>query len=124
MKKSMLLLAALTIALLTFYLDRQVSTSAEEEMDIIMLIKTADTPEDHLKIAEYYEGQAVEMEKKATLHESMAQAYKGTKMIGMSTHCEKLAKEFTASAAEYKAMAAEHRKMAQQTQSQNSPAPQ
>ncbi len=124
MKKSMLLLAAFTMALLVFSLGREIPTSAQEEVDITVLIETADSPADHLKIAEYYEEQAVMMEKKATLHASMAEAYEGTKFSGMTSHCEKLVKEFEGSAEQYEAMAAEHRKMAQETQGQNSPAPQ
>jgi hypothetical protein len=124
MKKSMLLLAAFAVTLLVFSLSREIPTSAEEEVDITVLIETADTPEDHLKIAEYYEEQAVMMEKKATLHAAMAKAYQGGKMAGMTTHCDKLAKDSDASAEQYKAMAAEHKKMAQETQGQNSPAPQ
>jgi hypothetical protein len=124
MKKSMLLLTAFAVTMLVFSLNREIPTSAQEEVDITVLIETADTPEDHLKIAEYYEEQAVMMEKKATLHESMAEAYQGGKMAGMPTHCEKLAKDSKASAEQYRAMAAEHKKMAQETQGQNSPAPQ
>jgi hypothetical protein len=124
MKKSMLLLAAFAVTMLVFSLYRGIPTSAQEEVDISVLIETADTPEDHLKIAEYYEEQAVTMEKKATLHESMAKAYKGTKFTGMTSHCEKLVKEFQASAGQYKAMAAEHRKMAREMQGQKSPEPQ
>ena len=124
MKKSMLLLAALTVALLVFSFNRETRTSASEEVDITVLVETAKTPGDHLKIAEYYEEQAVMMEKKATLHASMAKAYQGGKMAGMTTHCDKLAKESDASAEQYKAMAAEHKKMAQEMQRQNSQQPQ
>ncbi|MEW6144112.1 MAG: hypothetical protein AB1598_03730 [Thermodesulfobacteriota bacterium] len=118
MKKSMLILAALMISLLVLSLNRQVSTSATEEVDITELIKTAKTPEDHIKIAEYYEEQRAIMEKQASLHESMAEAYEGTKMTGMTNHCENLSKEFKQSAEQYKAMAEEHEKMAQEMQSQ------
>jgi hypothetical protein len=121
MKKSMLVLAAFAVTMLVFSLNREIPTSAQEEVDITVLIETADTPEDHLKIAEYYEEQAVMMEKKATLHEAMAKAYQGGKMAGMSTHCENLAKDSTATAEQYRTMAAEHRKMAQ---GQSSPKPQ
>jgi hypothetical protein len=124
MKKSMLLLTAFAVTMLVISLNRQTLTNAQEEVDITVLIEAADTPEDHLKIAEYYEEQAVMMEKKATLHESKAKAYQGGKMAGMSTHCEKLAKDSKASAEQYREMAAEHKKMAQETQGQNSPAPQ
>lgn len=123
MKKSMLLLAAFATALWMFSHYREIPTSAQEEVDITVLIETADTPEDHLKIAEYYEEQEVMMEKKATLHESMAKAYQGGKMGGMATHCDKLAADSKASAEQYREMAAEHKKMAQQPESQNTPAP-
>ena len=51
-------------------------------------------------------------------------AYKGTKFTGMTSHCQKLVKEFNTTAEQYKAMAAEHEKMAQDIQSQNSAKPQ
>jgi hypothetical protein len=124
MKRSMLLLAAFAAALWVFSHYRETPTSAQEETDITVLIETADTPEDHLKIAEYYEEQAVMMEKKATLHEAMAKAYQGGKMAGMPTHCDKLAADSKASAEQYREMAAEHKKMAQQAEGQNTPAPQ
>jgi hypothetical protein len=124
MKKSMLLLTAFAVTMLVSSLDREIPTSAQEEVDITVLIETADTPEDHLKIAEYYEEQAVLMEEKATLHESMAKAYEGGKMAGMSTHCKNLAKDSAASAEQYRAMAAEHKKMAQEPQGQDPPEPQ
>lgn len=123
MKKPKLLLIAFTMALLVISLKGGTLTSAIEEVNITTLIKTATTPEDHLKIAEYYEEQAAIMENKAILHESMAQAYKGTKFTGMTNHCQKLVKEFKESADQYKAMAAEHEKMAQDIQSQNSAKP-
>jgi hypothetical protein len=96
MKKSMLLLAAFTMALLVFSLSREIPTSAQEEVDITVLIETADTPEDHLKIAEYYEEQAVMMEE--ALHESMAEA---TRKMGTPTHCE-AGEGFKASAEQYR----------------------
>lgn len=124
MKKSMLLLLAILVTVLALSLNRQTPTNAQEEVDITVLIETASTPADHLKIAEYYEEQAVMMEKKATLHESMAKAYQGGKMGGMTTHCEKLATDSKASAEQYREMAAVHKKMAQQTEDPDTQAPQ
>ena len=123
MKNSMLLLAAFAVTMLVFSLYRGIPTGAQEEVDISVLIETADTPEDHLKIAEYYEEQAVNMEKKATLHESMGKAYekRSKPMSGMPRHCAKLSKESSESAEQYKAMAAEHEKMAREMQGQKSP---
>ena len=124
MKKSMLLLLAIVLTVPALTLYRPTLTNAQQEVDITVLIETADTPEDHLKIAEYYEEQAVMMEKKATLHEAMAKAYQGGKMAGMPSHCDKLAADSKASAEQYRDMAAEHRKMAQQTQDTNTQSPQ
>lgn len=124
MKKSMLLLLAILATVLALSLNRQTLTNAQEDEDITILIETANTPQDHLKIAEYYEEQAVKMDKKAILHEAMAKAYQGRKMTGMTSHCEKLASDSKASAEQYRDLAAEHKKMAQQTQGQNAPEPQ
>ena|SRR5271167_1788107 len=125
MKKSTLLLAAIVIALMVSYLNRETISRAEENTDISKMIETASTPEDHMKIAQYYEDQAAMMEKNAALHESMGKAYgERSKMPGMTNHCEKLVKESKASAAQYKAMAEAHKKMAQQMQSHSSQKPQ
>ncbi len=124
MKKSMLFLGALTMTLLVFSLSREMPVSAKDEADITVLIETADSPEDHLKIAEYYDEQVVITENKITLHESMAEAYEGGKMAGMSTHCRNLVKELKAAVEQYKAMAAEHRKMAHQAQGHDAQKPQ
>ena len=124
MKKSVLLSLSILVTVLALSLNSQTVANAQEDEDITVLIETASTSADHIKIAEYYEEQAVMMEKKATLHESMAKAYQGGKMGGMTTHCDKLATDSKASAEQYREMAAEHRKMAQQTQGQDTPAPQ
>jgi hypothetical protein len=125
MKKPMLFIAALSLALLVLSYNKQAQTNATEEEDITTMIATAKTPEDHMKISQYYEDQAAMMEKNAVLHESMAKAYmQRGKMPGMSKHCENLVKDSKASAAQYKDMAEAHKKMAQQMQSQNSQKPQ
>ncbi len=125
MKKSILFLAWFLTAFLVLSVSGAAPSRAEEEVDIMVLIETADTPEDHLKIAEYYEEQAIVMERKAGVYQSMAKAYEQrSKMPGLSYHSQQLAKEAKLSAEQYRAMAAEHRKMAQETQGQNSPAPQ
>ena len=93
---------------------------AAEEDEIMTLIETAKTPEDHIKIAEFYEAQAVKMQEKATKHSEMASAYKSRSkpMPGMVRHCTDLAAESKAQADEYNKMAAEHRKMAQELKAQ------
>mgnify|MGYP001486945487 CR=1 FL=1 len=118
MKKSMLLLSAFTVTMLVFSFYRGIPTSAQEEVEISVLIETANTPEDHMKIAEYYEEQAVKMEKEATLHESMGKAYqkRSKPMSGMPQHCARLKRESRESADQYRAMAEEHEKMAREMQ--------
>ncbi len=124
MNKSKIFFTIFVIALLVISIKGETLTNAIEQIDIVTLIETATTSEDHIKIAEYYEEQATIMGNKAIQHESMAQAYKGTKFTGMTRHCQKLVKEFKTTAEQYKAMAAEHEKMAQDIQSQNSAKPQ
>jgi hypothetical protein len=120
LKKSMMVLAALMIAFMVSFPNGGTISRAQDNMDIDNMIKTAKTPEDHMKIAQYYDEQAAMMEKKAALHMSMGQAYKGTKMMGMTSHCQNLTKESEQAAKQYKAMAEAHRKMAHQMQSKSS----
>jgi hypothetical protein len=90
------------------------------EEEIMTLIETAKTPQDHIKIAEFYEMQAAKAAQKANKHAAMASAYKDRSkpMPGMVTHCNDLVKDYKAEAAEYSKMAAEHRKMAQELKAQ------
>ncbi len=107
------------LALITSFVNPNQIYAAEEE-EIMTLIETAKTPEDHIKIAEFYEAQAVKMQEKATKHSEMASAYKSRSkpMPGMVRHCTALATESKEQAEEYNKMAAEHRKMAQDLKAQ------
>ncbi len=58
--------------LLLFSFVMGVPGKASEEEEINKLIQTAKTPEDHMKIAEYFEKQSEKMEAKARSHASMA----------------------------------------------------
>lgn len=91
---------------------------ASEEEEMSKLIETASTPEDHMKIAGFYEKEAAKLEEKANSHAAMADAYRRrTKPVpGMAQHCSNLSKKYKDAAAEYRAMASEHTKMAQETQ--------
>ena len=114
MRKPKFLIAVAMLSLLVFFTVKGISTGSAEEDDITSLIQTAKTPEDHMKIAEYYNNQAEQMEKMASQHESMGEAYKkrSKPMSGMPSHCAKLSKESKESADQYRAMAEEHEKMA------------
>jgi hypothetical protein len=109
------LIVALIVPILLFSLVGVPGRASEDE-EIQKLIETAATPEDHTKIAEYYEKQGREAERKANFHASMAVAYKnrGKPLLGLAQHCENLAKKYTEAAEEYEAMATEHRKMAKE----------
>ena len=93
--------------------------SAAEEMDILHMIQTAKTPQDHEAIAKYYDAQAAEAKKKAEFHREMASSYtaggtptgKGTK-ASFPQHCLALAKQFDDEAAHYTAMADMQRELA------------
>ncbi len=115
MKKSLLLLM-MVLPLITFVVSA-IQVYAADEEEIMTLIETATTPEDHIKIAEFYEAQALKMEQKAKKHSDMASAYKSRSkpMPGMVKHCTELATESKEQADEYNKMAAEHRKMAHES---------
>lgn len=114
MRKPEFLIAVAILSLLAFFTVKGIAPISAQEDDITSLIETADTPEDHMKIAEYYNGQAEKMEKMASQHESMGEAYKkrSKPMSGMSKHCAELSKESKESAEQYRAMAKEHEEMA------------
>ncbi|MAT38729.1 MAG: hypothetical protein CL946_03915 [Ectothiorhodospiraceae bacterium] len=114
MRKANFLTAIVIMSLLAFFMVRGIPTVGAESDDITTLIQTANTPEDHMKIAEYYNKQAEHMDQMAKMHESMGEAYskRSKPMSGMANHCAKLSKDSKESAAQYEAMAQEHQQMA------------
>lgn len=114
MKNLHLILTVFVFTMLIVPLMSGMSTNAAEEEEIMVLIEIAETPEDHIKIAEYYEVQATQMEKMGKMHESMGETYKkrSKPMSGMAIHCSMLSKDSNESAEQYRAMAKEHEKMA------------
>jgi hypothetical protein len=115
MKNLHLILTVFVLTMLVVPFMSGMSTNAAEEVEIMVLIESAETPEDHMKIAEYYEAQAAQMEKMAKMHETMGKTYerRSKPMSGMAIHCSKLSKGSMESAEQYKAMAKMHRDMAQ-----------
>jgi len=118
MKRILPLVTALIAPLLFLSLVGVVAGSASEEEESRILIETATTPEDHIKIAEYYEQQAVRMEDEAKFHSSLADSYKsrGKPLLGLAKHCADLSKRYKEAAEDYKAMAFLHKKIAQEMQ--------
>jgi hypothetical protein len=81
------------------------------------LIATAKTREDHLRIADYYRGEATHLRKEAAEHEDLATAYaKGTiwvpSKLGLLQHCKEFAQSFARAAEEADALASDHQKIA------------
>lgn len=115
MKILHLVFTAVVLTMLTVPFLGVIPTTAAEEEEIMVLIETAETPEDHIKIAEYYKEQAMQMEKMASMHKSMGESYRkrSKPMSGMAKHCADLSKESRDSAKKYNDMAAHHMEMAQ-----------
>lgn len=122
MKNLHLILAFFVFTMLINPFISGMSTNAAEEEDIMVLIVTAETPEEHIKVAEYYEVQAAQMEKMSKMHESMGESYakRSKPMSGMTQHCSKLSNESMESAKQYKEMAEMHRDMAEGTDNHDS----
>jgi hypothetical protein len=88
------------------------------------LVATAKTPQDHLRLAQYFNHQAAGYEAEATNHDAMVVAYRknavafsrntleGTRAIG---HCEFLAKSNRDMAVAVREMAASHEAMAKES---------
>jgi hypothetical protein len=87
--------------------------------EVKVLIVTAKTPNDHLKLAHYYQQRADVLVAKASEHEKMAEATRENRMAGSkffpmtAGHCQSSAKSYRKEADKMKAMAAEHRAMAE-----------
>jgi hypothetical protein len=112
------LVIASIVSFVIFSEIREIPSTASEEEEINRLIETAATPEDHMKIADYYQKQAEKMEAEASSHASMAASYenRGKPLPGLAKHCSNLFKDYKKAAEEYRAMAKEHKKMAEAMQ--------
>jgi len=76
------------------------------------LIVSAKTPEDHMKLAAYFKGEAQRQEASAKTHEEMANLYDSK--TEMAKHCKNLSEELKKAGESANSMAAEHEKMAAQ----------
>jgi hypothetical protein len=89
------------------------------KQEVKVLIATAKTPEDHLKLAQYYDQRAELYLAESKDHEELAEAYRKNPMAGSkffpmtAKHCEETAKSFRKNAAKMKELAAAHRTMAE-----------
>ena len=116
--KMLFQLASLFIVVpLLFSCVRKGPNNISQEKEIIELIETASTKEDHIKLASYYEKQAEVMEEMSRSHASNALIYEGRggPFRGPARHCVSLSRKFTKAAEEYKAMATKHENIAKET---------
>ena len=90
--------------------------------EVKTLIKSASTPEDHLKLAEYFRQEAAAEVAAAKLHEEMAEIYepgplpsnfKPPSVAEMKGHCREFARNATKASETALKMAAEHEKLAE-----------
>ena len=116
MQKLTLLSIVLLLPVLLFSFIREVSGLTSEEEEIIILIQTATSPEDHRKIADYFDRQAKMDEERARFYASMADSYanRDKPLLGLAKYYSDQSKKYMEMAQGYKNLAVEHRKMADQ----------
>jgi hypothetical protein len=83
--------------------------TAVTDDNLNQMITSAKTPADHEAIAVYYDTEAAENEKKASIHSRNKNMY--TK-LDFSAHCNALIRDYQQAAKQDKALAAFHREMA------------
>ncbi|MCI0453930.1 MAG: hypothetical protein L0Y68_02905 [Candidatus Dadabacteria bacterium] len=118
MKKLLLLIITLTAPLLLFSFIRDVSGMNSEQYEINKLIITATTPQDHLKVADYYDKQAQEDEEKTRFYASIADSYtnRDKPLIGLAKYYTNLSNKYAELAQGYKNLSIEHKNMAEEMQ--------
>jgi hypothetical protein len=79
------------------------------------MITSAKTPADHEAIAAYYDAEAAENEKKASLHSRNKNMYS---KLDFSAHCNALIRDYHQTAEQDKALAVFHRAMAKKAAAQ------
>lgn len=85
------------------------------KQEVKQLIKTAKTPEDHMKLAHYYQYEADKFKSEAEEHKEMSAEYAGRplpKGYPMSEHCNDLSGYLTRASEKAERLAAMHEEMA------------
>jgi signal transduction histidine kinase len=84
--------------------------------EVKALIVSAKTPEDHMKLASYFKGEARQQEASAKTHAEMAELYKNNPIAEgeMAKHCDNLSEALKKAAEAANSIAAEHERMAAQ----------
>ncbi len=96
----------------------QPTTDKLSKHELLSLIATAKTPAEHLRLAQYYEGQAKFYLAQSTLHQEMAAAYKKNPPISAKysttsvNHCDFFSQSFKEDATKMQELADMHEQMA------------
>jgi hypothetical protein len=111
---------------ITFSLAAQTRASDDHKLspsEVKTLIRSASTPEDHLKLAAYFKQEALDEAASAKLHVEMAEAYepgsaapsrfKQRSLKEMQSHCNEFTRNANRAATAASKMAAEHEEMAE-----------
>jgi hypothetical protein len=113
---SILFVTVLLSSVPTFAVERNVKLSKKQ---LQTLIETAHTPEDHLRLARYYDQRASALLAESKEHQDMAEMYKKNPLTSSDKwnastvgHCDYIANALRESAGKMTAMAASHRQMA------------
>lgn len=112
-------LALLFVATSVLFVAAQDHAMKEHQLtqkEVKALIVSAKTPEDHMKLAAYYRGEAQRQEAKAKYHEEMGKLYatSSNEKHDMVAHCKHFAEEAKKAAEADNLLATEHEKMAEQ----------
>jgi hypothetical protein len=112
--------AALVIVMLG--MAPRISAAQAEHLthkEVAQLIANAKEPQDHMRLAQYYNSEADTLEEEAKNHEAMRESYRksgGVKNLGSPTqtvaHCEVFIKSLRTAEKADRELAAEHEQMA------------
>lgn len=103
---------------------RQIPANAQQppvtSHNVDQLIADASTPADHEAIASFYQKEAANENKKAELHQTMADTYRRMKIpkpVDMAQMCDNVATDFRKTATDANKLAALQEQMAKQAES-------
>ena len=114
------LIVVLTIVLTTAF-GTSVWAQKEKPLtkdQVVKLLGTAETPEQHEQLAQYFNQKAAKLEAEAKEHLDLANAYHRGKVpnMGNATLCEQAAADERKAAQENRSIADSHHKMAEEAQ--------
>jgi len=109
---------------LLLFVPAAAANDASKELskkELKTLLETASTPQDHMRLASYYEAKAVKYEADAAEHIDLAKMYRAHPTVSeykhpmapeTAAHCDYVAEQLKKAATEARNLSVEHRKMA------------